>query len=237
MNQKKERKEAIDYAADLAAWVLGGAMFIYLGYRTLDFFIFTFRDEDVIFAYLGLFSTTIGAIIFALIWKRSFYFDRSTQKWRSDEFRKTISLGMMVVCALGELIIAVADMTIISDMRTGIVMMTEGDMKSIMWFTAGLAGLVGAAIAAIKLTPRHPKTDPEIDMSEQDTDNNGILDHKEPAPAPMKANAANAPVVDFDKIELQRRNSEMEKRIKEIEKLLEEAAQKPTNPTNGQNQI
>lgn len=196
----KERKVFIDYLADVAAWSLGGAMFIYLGYRTLDFMAFTFRDDDVVFAYLGLFSTTIGAIIFALIYKRSFYFDRKSQVWRSDEFRKMVALVMMVICALGELIIAVADMTIISEIKSGTIIMTEGDLKTIMWFTAGLAGLVGAAIAAIKLTPRHPKTDPEIDMSELDADNNGELDAEEnkpvrPVQKPVNQNAADTELV------------------------------------------
>ena len=206
---KKEKKEVVDYLADITLWILGGVMFIYLGFRTLDFLTFTFREEDVIFAYLGLFSTTVGSIIFALIYKRSFYFDRKAQVWRSDEFRKMVSMSMMFVCAVGELLIAVADMTIIADIKAGTAMMTEGDLKSIMWLTAGLAGAVGAAVAAIKLTPRHPKTDPEIDMSLIDADNNGVEDAKEkpskgggqqersqpPQNQPMHSNAADAELV------------------------------------------
>lgn len=221
--QMNERKEFLDYAAEIAAWVLGGAMFIYLGYRTLDFFTFTIRDSDAIIGYLGLFSTTIGAIIFSLIWKRAFYFDRRTGKWRSDEFRKTVAGIMAIVCALGELVIAVADMTIIADMRTGLVAMTESDLKTIIWATAGLAAMVGFSIAVIKMTPPHPFTDPEIDMSEQDANNNGILDRREPALSPK---ASDTPVVDFDKLELQRRIAELEKKL----------ASPPVNPTNGQDQ-
>lgn len=200
---KKEKKEVVDYLADITLWILGGVMFIYLGFRTLDFLTYTFREEDVIFAYLGLFSTTVGSIIFALIYKRSFYFDRKSEVWRSDEFRKMVSMSMMVVCAVGELLIAVADMTIIADIKAGTAMMTEGDLKSIMWLTAGLAGAVGAAVAAIKLTPRHPQTDPEIDMSLIDTDNNGIEDSKEKNKPqnkqyqnqPMHSNATDAAMI------------------------------------------
>jgi len=67
--QINEQKVFMDYLSDIGAWVLGGAMFIYLGYRSLDFLTFTFREEDALFAYLALFSTTIGAVIFAVIWQ------------------------------------------------------------------------------------------------------------------------------------------------------------------------
>lgn len=176
---KQEQKTGMDYLSDMAAWALGGAMFIYLGYRTLDFLAFTFREEDVVFSYLGLFSTTIGAVIFALIWKRSFYFDHKAQVWRSDEFRKTVALVMMVLCALGEVALAFADMSMITQIKSGLITLTEGEMNTFMWLTAGLAFLVGAAIAAIKLSPRHPRTDPQIDMSELDADNNGVEDRRE----------------------------------------------------------
>ncbi len=196
---KKDEKTFLDYLSDMGAWVLGGAMFIYLGFRTLDFLTFTFREEDVLFAYLGLFSTTVGAIIFALIYKRSFYFDRKAQVWRSDEFRKTAALVMMVVCAGGELLLAVADMSVVTAQKSGVVTMTEGELNTFMWLTAGLAGAVGVAIGAIKLTPRHPKTDPILDMSEFDADNNGVEDSKEqPAPinpAPMNTNASEMELV------------------------------------------
>jgi hypothetical protein len=183
---KKEKKEVMDYLAEIASWVLGGAMFIYLGFRTLDFAMFTFREEDVVFAYLVLFSTTIGAIIFALIWKRSFYFDRKAQVWRSDEFRKTVSLVMMCVCAFGEVLLAVADMSIVTAEKGAVLTMDAGEVKLYMWLTAGLAALVGAAIAAIKLTPPHPLTDPQIDMSELDANNNGVMDRHENKQAQQK---------------------------------------------------
>jgi len=175
----KEQKTFLDYLADIGAWVLGGAMFIYLGYRTLDFLTFTFREEDALFAYLGLFSTTIGAVIFALIYTRAFYYDRRARVWRSDESRKAISLVMMLICAGAEIALAVADMTIITAEKGGAIALTEGELKTFMWLTAGLAGLVGAAVAVIKMTPRHPQTDPEIDMSLQDANNNGVVDRNE----------------------------------------------------------
>lgn len=175
----KEQKVFADYLAEIGAWVLGIAMFVYLGYRTLDFLTFTFREEDAFFAYLGLFSTTVGAVIFAIIYSRSFYFDRTSKVWRSDEFKKTVALVMTLICFAGEVALAVADMTIITAQKGGAVVMTEGELKTIMWLTAGLAGLVGAAVAVIKLTPRHPKTDPILDMSDKDTDNNGVLDNRE----------------------------------------------------------
>jgi len=185
----KEQKVFADYLAEIGAWVLGIAMFIYLGYRTLDFLTFTFREEDVFFAYLGLFSTTVGAVIFAIIYSRSFYFDRTLKVWRSDEFKKTVALVMTLICFAGEVALAIADMTIITAQKGGAVVMTEGELKTIMWLTAGLAGLVGAAVAVIKLTPRHPKTDPILDMSDKDVDNNGVLDNRERGGKPVNVNA------------------------------------------------
>lgn len=178
-NQLKEQKTFLDYLADIGAWVLGGAMFLYLGYRTLNFLSYTLSDQDQIYKYLGWFSTTIGAVIFAIIWKRSFYFDRRSGEWRSDEFRKTISLVMMIVCAFGEFALAAADMSLEAALKTGVVTMSEGELNTLILFTAGLAFLVGGAVAAIKMTPPHPRTDPIIDMSDQDADNNGVLDRNE----------------------------------------------------------
>ena len=200
----KEQKTVLDYLSDLAAWVLGGAMFVYLGYRTLDFLTFTFREEDVMFAYLGLFSTTVGAVIFALIYIRSFYFDRKTRQWKSDEFRKTVAMVMMVICALGEVLLAVADMSIVTAEKGSVITLTPGALKTFMWLTAGLAGLVGAAIAAIKIVPRHPSTDPVIDMSEHDANNNGIMDNREgkqnrAQQQPMVTHSAETDLVKADK--------------------------------------
>ena len=96
---------------------------------------------------------------------------------------------MTLICFAGEVALAVADMTIITAQKGGAVMMTEGELKTIMWLTAGLAGLVGAAVAVIKLTPRHPKTDPIMDMSDKDTDNNGVLDSRERGGKSVNVNA------------------------------------------------
>ena len=194
----KEQKVFADYLAEIGAWVLGIAMFIYLGYRTLDFLTFTFREEDAFFAYLGLFSTTVGAVIFAIIYSRSFYYDRTTKVWRSDEFKKTVALVMTLICFAGEVALAVADMTIITAQKGGAVMMTEGELKTIMWLTAGLAGLVGAAVAVIKLTPRHPKTDPIMDMSDKDTDNNGVLDSRERGGKSVNVNALETKIAQLE---------------------------------------
>lgn len=176
---KNNQKTVLDYLAELGAWGLGIAMFIYLGYRTLNFLSFTFSEQDQVYKWLGMFSTTIGAVIFAVIWKRSFYFDKRTRKWRSDEFRKSVSMAMMVICALGEAGLAYADVSLTMSKRTNIITLSPGELNTFIVLTIGLAFLVGLSIAAIKLTPPHPRTDPEIDMSELDMDNNGVLDRNE----------------------------------------------------------
>jgi len=218
--QMKEQKVFLDYLSDMGAWALGGAMFIYLGYRTLDFLTFTFRDEDILFAFLGLFSTTIGAVIFAIIWKRSFYFDRSSRVWRSDEFKKTVSMVMMIVCAFGELLLAVADMTLVTAQKGGAVTMTEGELKMLMWLTAGLAAAVGVAVASIKLSRRNPRTDPEIDMSDVDANNNGVMDKNEHRPQGINVNALETQLA-----QLKAENAK-----------LRQGAQKEENPTRAGSQ-
>jgi hypothetical protein len=188
MNRNQNVKETMDYIADYGGWTLGVAMYIYLGFRTLDFLTWSFREEDVFFAYLGLFSTTVGAIIFAVIWVRSRYFDARAGVWRVDEARKSVALVMMFICAGGEVLLAVADMSLVTTAKGAVPTMTVGQLKTYMWLTACLAALVGGAIAKIHLTPRHPKTDPIIDMSELDVDNNGVLDYREEKPGALTVN-------------------------------------------------
>jgi hypothetical protein len=190
--KKTEQKNVMDYLADILAWVLGGAMFLYLGFRTLNFLSFTLSDQDQIYKWLGWFSTTLGAVIFAIIYKRSFYFDRRARLWRSDEFRKTVSGVMAIVCALGEFALAAADMSLQAALKTGIVTMSEGELNTIIYGTAGLAFLVGLSVAMIKMTPRHPQTDPVIDMSEYDFDNNGVMDKQEQRNQQQRAMNVNA---------------------------------------------
>lgn len=211
----KNKKTTIDYVSDYSAWILGAVMFVYLGYRTLDFLTWTFRAEDQIFAWLGLFSTTGGAIIFALIYSRAFYFDKQSRIWRSDEAKKAIALPMIIVCALGEVALAVADMTLIVDAKSGSLMMTDGELKTMMWLTAGLAGAVGAAVAAIKMSKVHPATDPEYDMSLLDADNDGVMDSKQ---QPTRALAQDTKLIE-----------ELARAKKEIEEL------KKSNPTKAGN--
>lgn len=232
----KEQKVFADYLAEIGAWVLGIAMFIYLGYRTLDFLTFTFREDDVFFAYLGLFSTTVGAVIFAIIYSRSFYYDRTSRVWRSDEFKKTVSIVMTLICFAGEVALAVADMTIITAQKGGAVSMTEGELKTIMWLTAGLAGLVGAAVAVIKLTPRHPKTDPLIDMSDKDVDNNGIFDNRERGGKPANVNALETQIAQL-KAELHKRDETPAKTQQEGQggARTQEQGKDKQNPMNGGN--
>jgi len=88
--------------------------------------------------------------------------------------------------------------------------MTEGELKTIMWLTAGLAGLVGAAVAVIKLTPRHPKTDPILDMSDKDTDNNGVLDNRERGGKTVNVNAMESQIAQL-KAELRKRDENANK--------------------------
>jgi hypothetical protein len=73
---------------------------IFLGSHSLNFFTYTFTNDDALFAWLGLLLTSVGAVF----WLGIFL-------WNADTtLRQAIALIMRVVALAGEMITAVFDM-------------------------------------------------------------------------------------------------------------------------------
>lgn len=128
--------------AEFGAWALGIAMFVFLGYRTLHFLQWTFADQDQIFSYLGLFSTTCGAVVWGVIYRFGGLGERN----------KAIALLMLGIDLLGEMALAVADMTLVTSAREGWTL-TQGEINTFIWASAALAAMNGIAIFVVKLFP------------------------------------------------------------------------------------
>ena len=131
-----KEKDTGYYIAEFGGYALAVAMFVFLAYRTYDFLAWTFRADQVLFAYLGLFATTGGAIIWGLIYRFS---NLSNQM-------KAVAMSMMAVDLLGELLLAVADMTLVTAEKGAQYGLSAGQLTTAIWLSAGLAALNGVAI-------------------------------------------------------------------------------------------
>lgn len=145
---ENKQKSVGSWLSEFGAWGLGGAMFVFLGFRTLHFLEWTFADQDKLFAYLGLFSTTLGAVIWGLIYRFGGMGSRN----------KAISLLMLGVDLIGEMALAVADMTLVTSQNGVGWSLTQGEVNTFIWAAAGLAAANGIAIFVVKLFPEenHP---------------------------------------------------------------------------------
>ena len=142
MNQTMQSKNA---GPGMGYWigligkiVLAVAMMVYLGKHSLNFFMWTFQGEDAIFAWLGLFTTSIGVIIWLLAFK---YVANNT-------WEKAIALGMMTVALIGEFAVAGFDMYMNITGQISNVVWTQEDLRSMSYVVAGLALLNGLALVA-----------------------------------------------------------------------------------------
>ena len=113
--------------------ILTIGVLIYLGKHSLNFFQETFKGQDEIFAWLGLLTTSGGAVI----WLLAFLYKSETN------LKKSISLLMVVVSILGEFMTASFDMY----MNTTGATWTPEDIRTMTYVIAGL-GLL-SALAAI----------------------------------------------------------------------------------------
>jgi len=118
--------------------VLAVAMIVYLGKHSLNFFLWTFQGKDQIFAWLGLFTTSIGVIIWLLAFK---YVAKNT-------WEKAIALAMLFVSLLGEFAVAGFDMYMNVSGQIANVVWTQEDLRSMSYVIAGLALLNGLALVA-----------------------------------------------------------------------------------------
>lgn len=118
--------------------VLAVAMLLYLGMHSYNFFTFTFHDDQWIFAILGLFTTSIGFILWLLIYLYV----------AEDGLEKAVSIVMMFVSLLGEFATAGFDMFMNISGTFNTQGWTPGDLRNMSYIVAGLALLNGLALVA-----------------------------------------------------------------------------------------
>lgn len=116
--------------------VLGVAMLLYLGMHSLNFFMFTFQGDQWVFAILGLFTTSIGFLLWLAIY---LYIAK-------DGLQKAIAIIMIFVSLIGEFAVAAFDMYMnISGQLTTQKWAVE-DLRNMSYIIAGLALLNGLAL-------------------------------------------------------------------------------------------
>lgn len=117
---------------------LAVAMLLYLGMHSLNFFQWTFKGDQEIFSYLGLFTTSIGVLIWLAI-----------LKWKAnDPFEKVVALIMLLVALIGEFLVAGFDMYLNISDASGAVAFTADEVRTMAYVIAGLALLNGLALVA-----------------------------------------------------------------------------------------
>lgn len=126
------------WLAVIGSILLAVSMVVYLGKHSLDFFLTTFKGEDQIFAYLGLMTTSIGAIIWLLKLKFmcNTYLD------------KAIALIMLAVSLTGEFVVAGFNMYMNAGGALLNMQWTTEDLRTMTYVIAGLAFLNGLALVA-----------------------------------------------------------------------------------------
>jgi hypothetical protein len=118
--------------------ILAVAMLLYLGMHSYNFFSFTFKGDQWLFAILGLFTTSIGFILWLLIYLYV----------AEDGLEKAVSIVMMFVSLLGEFATAGFDMFMNISNAFSQQAMTAADLRNMSYIIAGLALLNGLALVA-----------------------------------------------------------------------------------------
>src|SRR4030095_11266046 len=116
---------------------LTAGVLLFLGKHTLNFFMFTFSETDVIYAYLGLLLASVGSIIWLWIFK----FTDGTR------LQKTVALVMMFVALLGEFIAAGFDIYMQAMVKDGFTLQT-GEIRTMSIVVAALGLMTGLALVA-----------------------------------------------------------------------------------------
>lgn len=169
--------------------ILAGAMILYLGKHSLNFFMWTFQGEDSIYAWLGLFTTSIGVIIWLVVFK---YVAQNT-------WEKAIALIMMLVSLAGEFAVAAFDMYMNISGQIAEATWTPADLRNMSYVVAGLALINGLALVADiagmdiyegLLTKRPTLAErwlkPALSPKEQTTPAPILKDEPTPAPIPFQ---------------------------------------------------
>jgi hypothetical protein len=139
MSEEKElTKSAGYYLGGIAKVVLAVAMLLYLGLHSYNFFSFTFKGDQWIFAILGLFTTSVGFILWLAVYL-----------WAAEDgLEKAVSIIMMFVSLFGEFATAGFDMYMNISDTMGMQQFTPTDVRNMSYIIAGLALLNGLALVA-----------------------------------------------------------------------------------------
>jgi len=117
--------------------MIGVAVVIFLGFQSINFFMFVFPDDQWYLAIFG-FALTSGGLLGYL----SIFLTKS--KTKTEKF---VSIGMMVVCLIGEILTAYFGMEISGWEKLGY-SMTQTDFSFMLKVINGLALLHGVALLA-----------------------------------------------------------------------------------------
>jgi hypothetical protein len=122
----------------IAKIVLGIAMLLYLGMHSYNFFTFTFKGDQWIFAILGLFTTSIGFLLWLAVYL-----------WAAEDgLEKAVSIIMLFVSLLGEFAVAGFDMYMNITGTLASSGFTDADLRNMSYIIAGLALVNGLALVA-----------------------------------------------------------------------------------------
>lgn len=138
MVEKNEAKSVGYFLGFIAKIVMAVAMLIYLGLHSYNFFTFTFKGDQWIFSVLGLFTTSIGFILWLVIYLYA----------AEEGLERAVAMLMMFVSLGGEFAVAAFDMYMnIADGFSAQAFTTE-DLRNMSYIIAGLALLNGLALVA-----------------------------------------------------------------------------------------
>lgn len=126
------------YLGLFAKGTLAIAMLLYLGMHSYNFFSFTFKGDQWIFSILGLFTTSIGFILWLVVYLYA----------AEDGLEKAVSIVMLFVSLLGEFAVAGFDMYMNITDTLAEAAFTAADLRNMSYIIAGLALLNGLALVA-----------------------------------------------------------------------------------------
>jgi hypothetical protein len=126
------------YLGLFAKGTLAIAMLLYLGMHSYNFFSFTFKGDQWIFSILGLFTTSIGFILWLIVYLYA----------AEDGLEKAVSIIMLFVSLLGEFAVAGFDMYMNITDTLATAAFTAADLRNMSYIIAGLALLNGLALVA-----------------------------------------------------------------------------------------
>jgi hypothetical protein len=134
--ETKEPRSPGYFLGLIAKIVLAVAMLLYLGLHSYNFFTFTFKGDQWIFSILGLFTTSIGVILWLVIYLYA----------AEDGLEKSVSIIMLFVSLLGEFAVAGFDMYMNISENVSTMNWTPTDLRNMSYIIAGLALLNGLAM-------------------------------------------------------------------------------------------